>query len=101
MTPASEAIVRVLDFVTNHPKSFRASSGKEHHCRIKIEDAEFLDTAKKPIPASTRPKRKSPCNFQERARAFTTSEHVYFANDHLAVRFIKEIDFDYMATAAS
>jgi len=26
-----------------------------------------------------------------------TSEHVYFANDQLAVRFIEEIDFDYAA----
>jgi hypothetical protein len=29
-----------------------------------------------------------------------TSEQVYFANDQLAVRFIEEIDFDYMATDA-
>jgi hypothetical protein len=28
------------------------------------------------------------------------SEHVFFANDQLAVRFIEEIDFDYAATAA-
>ena len=30
-----------------------------------------------------------------------TSEHVWFANDQLAVRFIEEIDFDYMATDAT
>jgi hypothetical protein len=30
-----------------------------------------------------------------------TSEHVYFANDQLAVRFIEEIDFDYAATDAT
>ena len=30
-----------------------------------------------------------------------TSEHVYFVNDQLAVRFIEEIDFDYMATDAT
>jgi len=30
-----------------------------------------------------------------------TSEHVFFANDQLAVRFIEEIDFDYMATDAT
>jgi HK97 family phage major capsid protein len=30
-----------------------------------------------------------------------TSEHVYFANDQLAVRFIEEIDFDYMANDAT
>ena len=32
-----------------------------------------------------------------------TSEHIYFANDQLAVRFIEEIDFDcaaFDATAA-
>ncbi len=29
-----------------------------------------------------------------------TSEHVWFANDQLAVRFIEEIDFDYAATDA-
>jgi len=29
-----------------------------------------------------------------------TSEHVYFANDQLAVRFIEEIDFDYQAADA-
>jgi HK97 family phage major capsid protein len=29
-----------------------------------------------------------------------TSEHVFFANDQLAVRFIEEIDFDYAATDA-
>src|SRR5438046_2264557 len=29
-----------------------------------------------------------------------TSEHVYFANDQLAVRFIEEIDFDYAAVDA-
>jgi hypothetical protein len=29
-----------------------------------------------------------------------TSEHVYFANDQLAVRFIEEIDFDFAATDA-
>ena len=29
-----------------------------------------------------------------------TSEHINFANDQLAVRFIEEIDFDYAATAA-
>ena len=28
-----------------------------------------------------------------------TSDHVWFANDQLAVRFIEEIDFDYAATA--
>ncbi len=28
-----------------------------------------------------------------------SSEHVWFANDQLAVRFIEEIDFDYAATA--
>jgi HK97 family phage major capsid protein len=30
-----------------------------------------------------------------------TSEHVWFANDQLAVRFIEELDFDYMATDAT
>ena len=30
-----------------------------------------------------------------------TTEHVYFANDQLAVRFIEEIDFDYAATDAT
>ena len=30
-----------------------------------------------------------------------TSEHVWFANDQIAVRFIEEIDFDYMATDAT
>jgi hypothetical protein len=30
-----------------------------------------------------------------------TSEHVWFANDQLAVRFIEEIDFDYVATDAT
>ncbi len=30
-----------------------------------------------------------------------TSEHVYFANDQLAVRFIEEIDFDYCANDAT
>ena len=30
-----------------------------------------------------------------------TSEHVYFANDQLAVRFIEEIDFDYAANDAT
>ena len=30
-----------------------------------------------------------------------TSEHVWFANDQLAVRFIEEIDFDYCATDAT
>jgi HK97 family phage major capsid protein len=30
-----------------------------------------------------------------------TSEHVYFANDQLAVRFIEEIDFDYAAADAT
>ena len=30
-----------------------------------------------------------------------TSEHVYFANDQLAIRFIEEIDFDYAATDAT
>ena len=30
-----------------------------------------------------------------------TSEHVYFANDQLAVRFIEEIDFDYAASDAT
>jgi len=30
-----------------------------------------------------------------------TSEHVWFANDQLAVRFIEEIDFDYMAADAA
>jgi len=29
------------------------------------------------------------------------SEHVWFANDQLAVRFIEEIDFDYAATDAT
>jgi HK97 family phage major capsid protein len=29
-----------------------------------------------------------------------TSEHVWFANDQLAVRFIEEIDFDYAAVDA-
>jgi hypothetical protein len=29
-----------------------------------------------------------------------TSEHVWFANDQLAVRFIEEIDFDYMSKDA-
>jgi hypothetical protein len=30
-----------------------------------------------------------------------TSEHVYFTNDQLAVRFIEEIDFDYAAVDAT
>jgi HK97 family phage major capsid protein len=30
-----------------------------------------------------------------------TSEHVWFANDQLAVRFIEEIDFDYIASDAT
>jgi len=30
-----------------------------------------------------------------------TSEHVFFANDQLAIRFIEEIDFDYAATDAT
>ena len=30
-----------------------------------------------------------------------TSEHVWLANDQLAVRFIEEIDFDYAATDAT
>ena len=30
-----------------------------------------------------------------------TTEHVYFANDQLAVRFIEEIDFDYAAVDAT
>ena len=30
-----------------------------------------------------------------------TSEQVYFVNDQLGVRFIEEIDFDYMATDAT
>ena len=30
-----------------------------------------------------------------------TSEHVWFANDQLAVRFIEEIDFDYAANDAT
>src|SRR6266480_40320 len=30
-----------------------------------------------------------------------TNEHVWFANDQLAVRFIEEIDFDYAATDAT
>ena len=30
-----------------------------------------------------------------------TSEHVWFANDQLAVRFIEEIDFDYCAADAT
>src|SRR5258708_14318585 len=30
-----------------------------------------------------------------------TSEHVYFQNDQLAIRFIEEIDFDYAATDAT
>ena len=30
-----------------------------------------------------------------------TSEHVWFANDQLAVRFIEEIDFDYCAGDAT
>jgi len=30
-----------------------------------------------------------------------TSEHVYYANDQLAVRFIEEIDFDYVASDAA
>jgi HK97 family phage major capsid protein len=30
-----------------------------------------------------------------------TSEHVWFANDQLAVRFIEEIDFDYAAIDAA
>ena len=35
------------------------------------------------------------------APALDTGEHVYFANDQLAVRFIEEIDFDYMDTQAA
>ena len=34
-------------------------------------------------------------------RRIDTSEHVWFANDQLAVRFIEEIDFDYAATDAT
>ena len=30
-----------------------------------------------------------------------TSEHVWFANDQLAVRFIEELDFDYIAIDAT
>ncbi len=30
-----------------------------------------------------------------------TSEHIYFTNDQLAVRFIEEIDFDYAAVDAT
>jgi hypothetical protein len=30
-----------------------------------------------------------------------TSEHVFFQNDQLAIRFIEEIDFDYAATDAT
>ena len=30
-----------------------------------------------------------------------TSDHIYFANDQLAVRFIEEIDFDYAANDAT
>jgi hypothetical protein len=30
-----------------------------------------------------------------------TSDHVLFVNDQLAVRFIEEIDFDYMALDAT
>ena len=30
-----------------------------------------------------------------------TTEHVFFANDQLAVRFIEEIDFDYAASDAT
>jgi len=30
-----------------------------------------------------------------------TSQHVYFANDQLAVRFVEEIDFDYAALDAT
>ncbi len=30
-----------------------------------------------------------------------TSEHIYFANDQLATRFIEEIDFDYAAADAT
>ena len=30
-----------------------------------------------------------------------TTEHIYFANDQLAVRFIEEIDFDYAAVDAT
>ena len=30
-----------------------------------------------------------------------TSEHVYYANDQLAVRFIEEIDLDYVASDAA
>ena len=30
-----------------------------------------------------------------------TSEHIWFANDQLAVRFIEEIDFDYAAVDAT
>ena len=30
-----------------------------------------------------------------------TSDHVFFANDQLAVRFIEEIDFDYCAVDAT
>ena len=30
-----------------------------------------------------------------------TSEHVWFTNDQLAVRFIEEIDFDYAAIDAT
>jgi HK97 family phage major capsid protein len=30
-----------------------------------------------------------------------TSEHVWFVNDQLAVRFIEEIDFDYVASDAT
>jgi HK97 family phage major capsid protein len=38
---------------------------------------------------------------EHRSPRLDTSEHIYFANDQLAVRFIEEIDFDYAAVDAT
>jgi len=38
---------------------------------------------------------------EHRSPRINTSEHIYFANDQLAVRFIAEIDFDYAAVDAN
>ena len=38
---------------------------------------------------------------EHRSPRIDTSEHVYFANDQLALRFIEEIDFDYAAVDAT
>ena len=52
---------------------------------------------------------RRPCRFgisfwwmgEHGSPSIDTSEHVWFANDQLAVRFIEEIDFDYSAVDAT